>query len=64
MACQSIRIDVARFRPDRSQRRARKANESDLRLEIAEPVAGPDQLDLYRRYHAHQEIARQWPNRQ
>ena len=64
MACQSIRIDVARFRPDRSQRRARKANETDLRLEIAEPVAGPAQLDLYRRYHAHQEVARQWPDRQ
>ena len=53
-ACRPIRVDVDRFRPDRSQRRARKANEADLRLEIADPVAGPEQLDLYRRYHAHQ----------
>jgi arginyl-tRNA--protein-N-Asp/Glu arginylyltransferase len=63
-ACRSIRIDVARFRPDRSQRRARKANQADLRLEIAEPAAGFAQLDLYRRYHAHQSEAKQWPARQ
>jgi leucyl-tRNA---protein transferase len=63
-ACRTIRIDVDRFQPDRSQRRARKANEADLRLEIADPVAGPAQLDLHRRYHAHQEQAKQWPSRQ
>jgi arginyl-tRNA--protein-N-Asp/Glu arginylyltransferase len=63
-ACRSIRVDVARFRPDRSQRRAWKANEGEIRIEIADPVAGPDQLDLYRRYHAHQTEARQWPDRQ
>ncbi len=62
-ACRPIRVDVARFRPDRSQRRARKANRADLRLEIADPTAGPAQLDLYRRYHAHQHRARQWPAR-
>jgi leucyl-tRNA---protein transferase len=63
-ACRPIRVDVDRFRPDRSQRRARKGNEADLRLVIADPVAGPEQLDLYRRYHAHQEQAKQWPSRQ
>jgi arginine-tRNA-protein transferase len=61
--CRSIRIDVARFRPDRSQRRVRKANAADIRLEIAQPTAGPDQLALYRRYHAHQHLARDWPER-
>lgn len=63
-ACQPIRVDVARFQPDRSQRRARKANATDLHLEIADPVAGPEQLDLYRRYHAFQAEAKQWPDRQ
>ena len=63
-ACTSIRVDVARFRPDRSQRRAWSRNQGDLRLDIAEPTAGPEQLDLYRRYHAHQEQAKQWPDRQ
>jgi leucyl-tRNA---protein transferase len=63
-ACRPIRIDVDRFQPDRSQRRSRKANEADLRLEIADPEAGPEQLDLYRRYHAHQEQVKQWRPRQ
>jgi len=62
-ACQPIRVDVDRFRPDRSQRRARRANAAEIRLEVAGPAAGPDQLDLYRRYHAHQEAAKQWPAR-
>ncbi len=63
-ACTPIRVDVARFQPDRSQRRAWKLNEGDLELTIAEPIAGPRQLDLYRRYHAHQEQTKQWPDRQ
>ena len=63
-ACRPIRVVVDRFRPDRSQRRALRANQADLRLEIAAPVAGPEQLDLYRRYHAHQAEAKQWPARQ
>ena len=63
-ACRPIRVDAARFRPDRSLRRARKANERDIRLEIADPVAGLGQLDLYRRYHAHQARIKQWPSRQ
>ena len=62
-ACTPIRVDVARFRPDRSQRRAWRAN-ADLHLRIVEPAAGPRQLDLYRRYHAFQEATKQWPNRQ
>ena len=63
-ACTPIRIDVARFRPDRSQRRAWKTNSADVVLTITEPCAGPWQLDLYRRYHAYQEQTKQWPDRQ
>ena len=62
-ACRPIRIDVANFRPDRSQRRAWKRNIQDLRIEIAQPAAGPEQLALYLRYHAHQEAVKDWPNR-
>ena len=63
-ACTPIRVDVARFRPDRSQRRAWKLNHGDLELALAQPTAGARQLDLYRRYHAHQEATKQWPDRQ
>ena len=63
-ACEPLRVDVERFRPDRSQRRAWARNQADLRLDIAEPAAGPAQLDLYRRYHAFQERAKDWPDRQ
>lgn len=63
-ACIPIRVDVDRFHPDRSQRRAWKANRGDLRLTIAEPSAGGSQLDLYHRYHAHQQESKQWPDRQ
>src|SRR6516162_7907944 len=37
-ACRSIRVDVARFRPNRSQRRNRKQNETVIRLVIGPPI--------------------------
>ena len=60
-ACQSLRVVVDRFRPDRSQRRARKANEGDLTLVVGEPSVGRAKLTLYDRYHAFQAAARDWP---
>src|SRR5262249_39124132 len=35
--CRSLRVLVDRFRPDRSQRRARKANEGLVSLQIGKP---------------------------
>ena len=63
-ACTPIRIDVDRFQPDRSQRRAWKTNHESIKLTITEPTADPAQLELYRRYHAYQESTKQWPDRQ
>src|SRR5260370_30983740 len=51
-ACQSLRVNVARFRPDRSQRRARAANERDVEVYVGPPSVTRAKLDLYDRFHA------------
>jgi leucyl-tRNA---protein transferase len=58
--CRSVRVPVAMFRPDRSQRRARKAN-ADLRLEVGPPSVSPEKLQLYDRFHEHQSDEKGWP---
>jgi arginyl-tRNA--protein-N-Asp/Glu arginylyltransferase len=60
-ACQSLRVIADRFRPDRSQRRARKANEGQITLVIGEPTLTPSKLALYDRYHAYQAATKHWP---
>lgn len=62
-ACQSIRIDVARFRANRSQRRVRRANEEVVRLSIGRPGLTREKLELFDRFHGHQMEARGWPER-
>lgn len=58
--CRSLRVDVARFRPDRSQRRCRKANEGVVRLEIGVPSVSPEKLDLFDRFHRERSATRGW----
>jgi leucyl-tRNA---protein transferase len=58
--CRPIRIPVDRFTPDRSQRRALRAN-ADLSLRWAPPIVDAARLDLYRRYHASQADRKGWP---
>jgi arginine-tRNA-protein transferase len=60
-ACRSLRVLVERFRPDRSQRRCRKANEGVVRLAIGAPSVTRAKLRLYDRYHAYQSAAKGWP---
>lgn len=60
-ACQSLRVDVRRFRPNRSQRRVRRLNEGVVRLEIGAPSVSPAKLDLHTRYHAFQADFKDWP---
>ena len=55
------RIDVARFRPDRSQSRAWKANAGEVRLEVGAPGVTAAKLGLYDRYHAFQAGSKGWP---
>jgi arginine-tRNA-protein transferase len=60
-ACRSIRVLVDQFRPNRSQRRVRKANEGVVRLQIGPPSVSRAKLDLYDRYHAFQAEHKGWP---
>lgn len=59
-ACQPLRIRVAGFRPDRSQRRCRKINEPDIELRIGEPQVTRAKLTLYDRFHSFQGEHRDW----
>jgi arginine-tRNA-protein transferase len=60
-ACRSLRVLADRFRPDRSQRRTRKANDGVVRLRIGSPSLTQAKLDLYDRFHAYQAAAKGWP---
>lgn len=60
-ACRSLRVPVAAFRRDRSQRRAAAAN-ADTRLVIGEPAVTAEKLDLYDRFHAYQADRKGWPD--
>jgi arginyl-tRNA--protein-N-Asp/Glu arginylyltransferase len=59
-ACQSLRVDVARFRPDRSQRRARKANAGVVSLRIGTPAVTREKVDLFDRFHAERSETKGW----
>src|ERR1700757_393375 len=60
-ACQSLRVLVDRFRPNRSQRRARRCNIGAVELEIGKPEVSRQKLKLYDRYHAFQSLNKGWP---
>ena len=59
--CRSLRVPVATFRPDRSQRRAWAGSEAELRLEIGPPAVSTAKLDLYDKFHAFQHESKGWP---
>jgi arginine-tRNA-protein transferase len=60
-ACRSLRVDPVRFRPDRSQRRCRKRNEGEVRLEIGSPSVTREKMALFDRFHEERSEARDWP---
>lgn len=49
-ACKSLRIDVERFTPSRSQRKAQNRNK-DTRIVIQKPTMSQMHIDLYNKYH-------------
>jgi arginyl-tRNA--protein-N-Asp/Glu arginylyltransferase len=60
--CRALRVRAAEFRPDRSQRRTRAANEGAVERHIGPPSVTREKLDLYDRYHAHQAEFKGWPH--
>lgn len=59
--CQSLRIPLATFTPNRSQRRALAANDGDVQLRIGTPSVSVAKLDLYDEFHAFQSENKGWP---
>ena len=59
--CQSLRVPVATYKPNRSQKRAAAANEHEIRLEIGEPSVTITKLALYDQFHDFQHFNKGWP---
>jgi arginine-tRNA-protein transferase len=59
--CQSLRVPVATFRPNSSQRRAWKRNQAEVTLRIGAPSLSQDWLDLWARFHRHGHETKGWP---
>jgi arginine-tRNA-protein transferase len=58
--CRALRVDVARFTPNRSQRRAWARNQDEIELRIGPPSVSRGKLRLYDRYHAFQAESKGW----
>lgn len=61
--CRPIRIPVADFEPDRSQRRAWTRNQ-DLEVRKGRPRVDAQRLELYHRYHQAQADRKGWPEKE
>ena len=59
--CRPIRIPVAGFTLDRSQRRVLKHCRARFEVRFATPTVDDARLRLYNRYHAQQEVRKGWP---
>jgi arginine-tRNA-protein transferase len=60
-ACQSLRVPVATFRPNQSQRRAWRKNQTDITLRVGDPSPSPEKQALFARFHEFQHDAKGWP---
>jgi arginine-tRNA-protein transferase len=60
-ACQTLRVDAARFRPSATQKRVWKQNIPDVTVSVGTPTVTADKLALYDRFHAFQTDFKGWP---
>lgn len=61
-ACRSLRVDVKKFEPTKSQRRCARRN-SDIEFQVQPVGADEAAIDLYNRYHEDMAERRGWPLR-
>ena len=59
-ACRSLRVDVARFRPSKSQRRIWRRN-ADIQVQVGPPTVTSVHVDLFNAYHEDMHRRRGWP---
>jgi arginine-tRNA-protein transferase len=59
--CESLRIPVLSFAPNRSQRRAWRANADAVSLRIGEPAWSPEKDSLRQKFQEHQHHRKGWP---
>lgn len=57
-ACEPIRVDVARFTPSRTQRRALKRNEGEIEQRVVAPQVTERHLELYNRHKLERALSR------
>jgi arginyl-tRNA--protein-N-Asp/Glu arginylyltransferase len=60
-ACQTLRVDVAKFQPNRSQRRTWHANHAEVAVRVGAPQVTRARLRLYDRFHEMQTEVKGWP---
>jgi arginine-tRNA-protein transferase len=60
-ACQSLRVDAAAFEPNRSQRRALRDNQHEVKRMVGAPHVSRAKLTLYDRFHEFQTDFKGWP---
>ena len=59
--CQSLRVPIETFRPDRSQMRAWRANAQVVRIERGVPSLDPIKQELFEKFHDFQHSLKGWP---
>jgi len=59
--CQSLRVPVATFRPNSSQRRAWNRNQGEVTMRVGAPSLSQDRLDLWASFHRHGQKMKGWP---
>jgi leucyl-tRNA---protein transferase len=58
--CQSLRVPVATFEPNESQRRAWKMNFAEIAIRVGTPSSSDEKLDLFARFHRYRHEERGW----